>query len=98
MTLSRNGSNARQRRHRRRTGNTFHGARPAAKLALARARQPADVRLVLVNNTAGALILDQQGRPATLMAFTITADTITEIEILSDPGRLHRLNAEVTGP
>jgi RNA polymerase sigma factor (sigma-70 family) len=55
-------------------------------------RQPGvAVHPVLVNGTAGAVVTSD-GRPVSVMGFTISGGRITEIEILLDPARLSRLD------
>ncbi|MFC4908313.1 RNA polymerase sigma factor SigJ [Actinomadura gamaensis] len=51
-------------------------------------------RPALVNGTAG-LVNSLDGEPFSVMAFTVTDDRITAIEILSDPARLAALNPTV---
>lgn len=48
------------------------------------------VRIVLVNGSIGLLALPE-GRPASLMSFTITGGRVTELNILSDEDRLKTL-------
>ena len=55
-------------------------------------RQPGvQVHPVLVNGTAGAVVTSD-GRPVSVMGFTISGGRITEIDILLDPARLSRLD------
>ncbi|MFD2024601.1 sigma-70 family RNA polymerase sigma factor [Promicromonospora aerolata] len=49
------------------------------------------VRPVLVNGTAGALVV-VKGRAVSVLAFAVVADRITEIDVLSDPERLAGLD------
>jgi RNA polymerase sigma-70 factor (ECF subfamily) len=48
---------------------------------------------VLVNGAIGLLALPD-GRPASLMSFTITDTGITELNVLSDEDRLQHLTRE----
>jgi RNA polymerase sigma-70 factor (ECF subfamily) len=45
----------------------------------------------LVNGSAGIVVTADSGQPASVMAFTFAAGTITEIYILADRSRLTRL-------
>ena len=51
----------------------------------------AQVRPVLVNGAAGAVIT-VQGRPVSLMACTVTGGRIATIDGITDPQRLSQLN------
>jgi RNA polymerase sigma factor (sigma-70 family) len=54
-------------------------------------RSPAaTVHPALVNGAAGAVIT-RHGRPTTIMAFTIAAGKIIEIDAIADPGRVSKL-------
>jgi RNA polymerase sigma-70 factor (ECF subfamily) len=46
---------------------------------------------VLVNGGPGLLVA-RQGEPLALMAITVRGEVITEIDVLSDPDRLARLD------
>jgi RNA polymerase sigma-70 factor (ECF subfamily) len=70
------------------------GAKTAARMAIAFARQPASVVPVLVNGAAGALIV-ADGRPIRLMGFTICRGKIVAIDRISNPERLSKLNVAV---
>jgi RNA polymerase sigma-70 factor, ECF subfamily len=67
------------------------GAAKVAKRALLAGIPGAQVRPVLVNGAAGVLIT-ANGRPVTLMGFTVTAGKITAIDGITDPERLARLD------
>lgn len=67
------------------------GAEAVAAQARAGADPNAEVRPVLVNGAAGALILGPRG-PVAVLAFTVTNGTIVEIDALTDPQRLARLD------
>lgn len=54
------------------------------------------VRPALVNGTAGA-VLTRQDRPVALLGFSIAAGRITEIDAITDPDRLSRLDLPVPG-
>jgi RNA polymerase sigma factor (sigma-70 family) len=63
------------------------GASRVAKMALSGARRPASVLRVLVNGTAGGVIVED-GRAALVMAFTVSSGKIVEIDVIADPERL----------
>jgi RNA polymerase sigma-70 factor (ECF subfamily) len=63
------------------------GASRVARMALGGARRPASVLPVLVNGTAGGLIVED-GRAALLMAFTVSGGKIVGIDVITDPERL----------
>jgi RNA polymerase sigma factor (sigma-70 family) len=68
------------------------GARAVAAQAVAFARRYAPyARPVLVNGGAGILALTPDGRPYSIMAFSIARRRIVEIDILADQARLDRL-------
>jgi RNA polymerase sigma-70 factor (ECF subfamily) len=71
---------------------TAVGARDVAGRASTFARLAARVRPVLVNGAPGVLAVTADGAPMALMAFTIVAGRIAEIDAISDPGRLAGLN------
>ena len=48
------------------------------------------VRPVLVNGVAGVLVAPQ-GRPFSVMAFTVAGGKVVAIDALADPARLERL-------
>jgi RNA polymerase sigma-70 factor (ECF subfamily) len=63
------------------------GASSVAARARAGARPDAPARPVLVNGLPGILVL-ADGRPVTVMAFTVADGTITAIQVVTDPDRL----------
>ncbi len=67
------------------------GAREVAEQALVFRRLAAGARPVLVNGTAGLVVMSGE-RPFAVMAFTTTADAIVEIDILLRTDRLARLD------
>ncbi|MGO9835650.1 MAG: sigma-70 family RNA polymerase sigma factor [Polyangiaceae bacterium] len=74
------------------------GAARVARMALFGARRTASVLPVLVNRTAGALIVED-GRAALVMAFTVSGGTIVEIDVITEPERLRHIElAALTGP
>ncbi|WP_344281547.1 RNA polymerase sigma factor SigJ [Actinomadura napierensis] len=70
----------------------LRGARTVASQALTfrRAAAPAS-RPALVNGTAGVVNL-QDGRPVSVLSFTVAGDRIVAIDILADPARLKDLD------
>ncbi|MFE0025674.1 sigma-70 family RNA polymerase sigma factor [Amycolatopsis sp. NPDC059021] len=66
----------------------------AAVAGQARAPRGGQLRPALVNGMIGAVI-SQDGQPYSVMAFTVASDRIVRIDVLRDPGRVHRLAAAV---
>ena len=64
------------------------GARDVAGRASMFARLAAHVRPVLVNGVPGVLAATADGAPMALMAFTVVAGRIVEIDSIADPERL----------
>jgi RNA polymerase sigma-70 factor (ECF subfamily) len=73
----------------------LRGARPVAEQALTFSRIAHFVQLVLVNGAAGIVSWLADGRPLSLMGFTVARGKIVEIDILADPERLRRLDLAV---
>jgi RNA polymerase sigma factor (sigma-70 family) len=69
------------------------GATRVARMALGGARRPTSVLPVLVNGTAGGVIVED-GRVALLMAFTVSGGTIVEIDVITEPERLRVIDLE----
>jgi RNA polymerase sigma factor (sigma-70 family) len=72
----------------------IHGARAVAKQAARFAHLAPFVRPALVNGAAGAVVV-QDGRPFSVMGFTVVGGRIAEIDILADPERLRRLDLAI---
>jgi RNA polymerase sigma-70 factor (ECF subfamily) len=81
------------------------GARPSVVLrgreevagqALTGPRFARWVRPVLVNGAAGVVAV-HQGRPLSVMAFTVTSGKIVAIDVLMDPERLATLDLSAVG-
>lgn len=70
------------------------GATRVARLARAGARTSASVLPVLVNGTAGAVIVED-GRATSVMGFTVSGGRIVEIDVVTDPGRLSQLGLDL---
>lgn len=74
----------------------IRGAAAVAGQALTFARFSYDSHPVLVNGAAG-LVSTADGRPVSVMSFTITGGKIAAIDILADPDRLGDLDLTVLG-
>jgi RNA polymerase sigma-70 factor (ECF subfamily) len=72
------------------------GAREVAKRALSFAQPAALVRAALVNGAAGVVVV-VDGRPFSVMGFTVADGKIVAIDALADPERLHQLDLSVLG-
>jgi RNA polymerase sigma factor (sigma-70 family) len=72
------------------------GARQVAKRALSFAQPTALVRPALVNGAAGVVVV-VDGRPFSVMGFTVTDGKIVAIDVLADPERLRQLDLSVLG-
>lgn len=66
------------------------GAADVASQAIAFARFAADARQVLVNGTPGVVSF-AEGRPLSVMSFTVRDGRITGLDVLTDPSRLAAL-------
>jgi RNA polymerase sigma-70 factor (ECF subfamily) len=69
----------------------IRGARAVAGGALTFSRFAPFARPALVNGAAG-LVTVREGRPLSVMGFTVVRGKIAEIDVLADPERLQRLN------
>jgi RNA polymerase sigma factor (sigma-70 family) len=76
------------------TSSVIRGAVAVARGALAVARRAAFARPVLVNGVAG-LVAAPDGRPVSLMAFTVGGGRIVAIDTLADRQRLGQLDLTV---
>jgi RNA polymerase sigma factor (sigma-70 family) len=72
----------------------IHGARAVAERALMFKRTARFARPALVNGAAG-LVTAPDGKPYSVMGFTIAGGKIVEIDILADPERLRELDLTV---
>ena len=70
----------------------IRGAQAVAKAALGVGRVDLIVQPALVNGAAGIVSWRPDGQPFSVMAFTVTHGKIVEIDVLTDPERLRRLN------
>jgi RNA polymerase sigma factor (sigma-70 family) len=73
----------------------LRGAAAVAEQALIFARLSPLVRPALVNGTAG-LVATREGRPFSVLGFTVRHGKIVEIDILADPERLRHLDLALT--
>lgn len=79
---------------RPRRSTVIRGAAAVARAARLGARPAAEVLPALINGTAGVVIASH-GRPYAIMAFTICAEKIIEIDSIGDPERVQRLATAV---
>ncbi len=70
------------------------GAQAIARGAIMFARPSAVVRPAPVNGAAGVVIIEN-GRPVTVMGFTVSDGRIVEIDAVSDPERLSQLDVTI---
>jgi RNA polymerase sigma-70 factor (ECF subfamily) len=69
------------------------GAEAVARSAAAAALPTAVLRPVLVNGAAGVVVL-VNGRPVSVMAFTVSNGKVVEIGAIADPARLSQLTLQ----
>ena len=72
------------------------GAGTVAGQAAAFSQRGLLIRPVLINGTPG-VISSRDGRPVSVIGFTVTAGKITEIDIIVDPDRLRQLDLSALG-
>lgn len=48
--------------------------------------------MALVNGAAGVVVIGANGRPVSIMAFTVVGGVIVAIDVLTDPDRLAALD------
>ncbi len=75
---------------------TLHGAAAVAQGARAAAVRSRYSRVALVNGTPG-IVWAPRGRLRVVLAFTMTDDKISRIDVIADPGRLEALELAVLG-
>ena len=71
------------------------GARTIAEQAIFFSRLVQSVKAVLVNGATGVVSWLPDGRPVSVMGFTIASGKIVEIDVLSDPARLRQLDLTI---
>jgi RNA polymerase sigma-70 factor (ECF subfamily) len=74
-----------------RPGTVLRGAKTVAGGAITFAQIAESTRPALVNGAAGAVAMSE-GRPLSVAAFTIAGGKVVELNVLSDPERLSRLD------
>jgi RNA polymerase sigma factor (sigma-70 family) len=72
------------------------GAGTVAGQAAAFSQRGLLIRRVLINGTPG-VISSRDGRPFSVIGFTVTAGKITEIDVIVDPDRLRQLDLSALG-
>jgi len=72
------------------------GAEAVAGRALAFAQPAAGLRPVLVNGAAGVVVM-VDGRPFSVMGFTVVRDRIVAIDVLVDPDRVEAIDLSALG-
>lgn len=75
---------------------TVHGADTIARRAIAFRQPAASLRPVLVNGSAGVLVVVGD-RPVAIMGFTISGGKIAEIHAIANADRVRALSAEIFG-
>ncbi|MFD7904407.1 sigma-70 family RNA polymerase sigma factor [Kitasatospora sp. NPDC059722] len=70
----------------------FTGASTVAGQAVLWGKLAPFARPALVNGTAGAVVIGPNGKPMSVMAFTVVAGAIVAIDVLNDPERLAALD------
>ena len=74
----------------------IRGSAAVAEQARVGASPLAELHPALVNGAAG-VVVTIKGRPFVVMAFSVSADRIVEIDIIGDPERVRRVAAPVLG-
>ena len=67
------------------------GAEAVARRAITYARPEAELRPVLVNGVAGVVVFED-GRPFSIMGFTVAGGKVVAIDALADPDRLEQMD------
>ena len=76
----------------------LRGAHTVARAAVAVSARGLVVRPAVVNGVAGVVSWLRDGRPFSVMAFTVVHGKIVEIDVLADPERLARLDLTAVRP
>jgi hypothetical protein len=74
----------------------FRGAETVASRAMSFARPSAALRPVLVNGAAG-VVVTVNGRPVSVIGFTVVDGKVVAIDALSDPERIRHLDLSAVG-
>ncbi|WP_067974796.1 sigma-70 family RNA polymerase sigma factor [Nocardiopsis trehalosi] len=69
-----------------------HGAEAVARQAATYAQPAERVRYALINGAFGIVVLSEEGRPFSVLAYTVVDGRIARIDALADPERLARLD------
>ncbi|MEU8525733.1 RNA polymerase sigma factor SigJ [Streptomyces sp. NPDC048629] len=75
----------------------LQGARTVASQAVTFGSLSPYARPALINGTAGAVVVADDGRRISIMAFTVTDGAITAIDVVADPERLRELDLKPAG-
>jgi RNA polymerase sigma-70 factor (ECF subfamily) len=70
----------------------IRGARAVAENAMTFSKIAGFARTALVNGAAGIVGFDKQGRPFSVIGFTVAHGKIVAVDILADPARLRKLD------
>ena len=68
--------------------SVLHGVEEVAAAAMTFRRFAGNATPVLVNGTPGGIAWTADGRPFAILAMTVSAGRIVEIDVLADPARL----------
>lgn len=74
----------------------LHGPADVAARALKFIRPESEVRPILVNGTAGALVISH-GKPVAVLGFAVSLGQLTHIDVITDRSRLARLASPAAG-
>jgi RNA polymerase sigma-70 factor (ECF subfamily) len=74
-----------------RASTVRHGAHEVASGAMRFARFVAQARPALVNGAAGAVAV-RDGKPVSVVGFTVRGGRVVEMDVLADPERLRQLD------
>jgi RNA polymerase sigma factor (sigma-70 family) len=73
----------------------LHGGQAVGQSALLFSQMAQSVQPILVNGNAGFISWRPDGRPFSVLAFTIRQNKIAEIDVFGDPDRLRRLDLAI---
>jgi len=73
----------------------IYGAKAVAEQAITFSRPAQFVQSVLVNGAAGIVSRLPDGRPFSVLGFTVARGKIVEIDVLADSARLRQLDLTV---
>ena len=78
--------------------HVIRGAREVAARAMRFQRMAPYVRPALVNGAAGVVVVPEDGRPFSVMGFTVTGGKVVAIDAIADPDRLAALDLQLGTP